>query len=174
MSRWRGGTTQISDELLKHKQQERERKRQETAKFLGPAPRGKKTKTIGDTAFMRTLEQVADMLKSGKWKEAEGKHFVALYADLYFRVYGVMPGDLGPKERVYATKTAGLLLQRSFGGDPEAMAKFLAWTWTREKEREQWRRENSRDGGIIDWRLQFSGKLVSSYRIAEARKAAHR
>lgn len=172
--RHKGGASVVSLTVLEERKREREDARRAVLEFAGEPKARKKNKTIGDAVFMKTLEQVGEMLKSGKWAEATGRHFVALYADLYFRVYGLLPEDLGPKERVFASKLASTMLSKQFQDDREAMSKFMAWTWTEEKRREQWRRENNRDGGIIDWRYQFSAKLVQSYRMAQARKAAGR
>ena len=170
--RVKGGARVVSLTELEERRREREEARRAAAEFAGEAKsKARKSKTVGDAAFMRTLEEVGQMLKEGKWQNARGMHFVALYADLYFRVYGVLPEDLGPKERVFAAKLAGTMLTKQFQDDRDKMAKFIAWTWTREKKNEQWRRENNRDGGIIDWRLQFSAKLVAGYRVACARKA---
>lgn len=172
--RVKGGARVVSLTELEERRREREDARRGAAEFAGEAKqsKGRKSKTIGDAAFMKVLEQVGEMLRDGKWQSARGMHFVALYTDLYFRVYGLLPADLGPKERVFAAKLANTMLTKQFQDDRDAMAKFIAWTWTREKEREQWRRENSKDGGIIEWRFQFSAKLVQSYRVACARKAA--
>lgn len=172
--RVKGGVRPITLTELEERRREREDARRASSEWVGEPKGRKKSKTIGDSVFMKTLEQVGEMLKTGTWKEATGRHFVALYADLYFRVYGMLPGDLGPKERVFATKLANTMLSKQFQDDRDEMAKFLAWTWTKEKETEKWRRENNRDGGIIDWRIQFSAKLVQSYRMACARKAAGR
>lgn len=170
--RAKGGVRIVSLTELEERKREREDARRAVVEFAGEAKaKGRKSKTIGDAAFMKTLEQVGEMLKEGKWSDAQGKHFVALYADLYFRVYGMLPADLGPKERVFASKLASTMLSKQFLNDCQEMSKFMAWTWTEEKRREQWRRENHRDGGIIDWRYQFSAKLVQSYRMACARKA---
>lgn len=173
--RVKGGARVVSLTELEERRREREDARRGALEFAGePKKGGRKSKTIGDAAFMKALEQVGEMLKLGQWQSARGMHFVALYADLYYRVYGMLPADLGPKERVFAAKLAGTMLSKQFQDDRDAMAKFLAWTWTKEKETEKWRRENNRDGGIIDWRIQFSAKLVQSYRMACARKAAGR
>lgn len=134
----------------------------------------KNGKTIPDALFERKLEEVGRMLRDGKWEEATPIHFVALYVDLFYRVYGTLPLDLGPKDRVLACKIAGSMLQRNFGGDRLKMSRFMAWTWTTEKQTEAWRRENGRDGGMIGWQYQFSNKLMTKYRVAEARKSAHR
>jgi len=175
--RVKGGIDRVVSltELEERKERDRQESRRLLEAFTGsPKKSAKKSKTIGDAAFMKTLEQVGEMLKTDKWGEATGRHFVALYADLYFRVYGFLPADLGPKERVYATKLAGTMLTRQFSDDRSEMAKFMAWTWTRERETEKWRRENGREGGIIEWQHQFSAKLVQRYRMACARKAAGR
>ena len=164
----------VSLVVIEERRREREDARRAALEFAGEPKGKKKSKTIGDSAFMKTLEEVGVMLKEDRWSNAQGRHFVALYADLYFRVYGMLPADLGPKERVFATKLANTVLEKQFTGNRAEMAKFMAWTWTREKEREKWRRENGRDGGIIDWRFQFAAKLVQSYRMANARTSARR
>lgn len=112
------------------------------------------------------------MLATNSFEKAQGKHFVAIYADLHFRVYGVAPGDLGARERTFAAKLAGNMLAKYFDGDRSRFACFVAWTWSREREREKWRRENGRDGSRIDWRLQFNPKLLTDFRISEERKKA--
>lgn len=129
---------------------------------------------ISDEAFLAMLDEVNVMLKEGKWQEAEPKHFVALYADLHFRVYGVEACELGPKERVFAAKLAGDMLRDDFAGDRSEFAKFVSWAWTREKSREEWRRTNHKEGGRVSWRLQFSRSLLTDFRIDEARKKAAR
>ena len=133
----------------------------------------KKSSGIGDRAFLKCLDEVAGMLADGQWSKAKGRHFVALYADLHTRIYGVEPIDLGPKERMFASRMADMLLEKQFEGDPDRMAKFIAWTWSREKEREAWRRRtpSSTSGYRIDWRLQFGPRLLVDFRISESRAA---
>jgi hypothetical protein len=140
------------------------------ARWVGPKPK-KRQATVSDNAFVKDLELAEKMLEAGEWSKATGRLFVALYADLHFRVYGVAPVDLGPRERVFAARAATVMLERTFA-DAAEMARFVAWTWSRERERENWRRENGKDGGRIDWRLQFGNKLVPEFRISEARKKA--
>ena len=147
------------------------------ADFLGPkkdpAKKKRELKGIGDAAFSKLLEETAGMLERGEWSEAKGKHFVALFAELHFRVYGVACDELGPKERVFATKLANDMLANEFEGKPEEMARFVAWLWSREKGREEWRRENRRSGSRITWRTQFGVRAVlTDYRIDQARRAA--
>ncbi len=145
--------------------------RDEVSAFVGKAPKKRVSGAgLSDKRFLKLLDEVEAFLAAGSWKGAEGKHFVALYADLHFRVYGIAPADLAPKERLYASGMAKSLLAKEFGGDRDEMSRFVAWTWTREKERERWRRENGRDGQRIDWRLQFGTRLLVDFRLAEARR----
>jgi hypothetical protein len=131
--------------------------------------KGKGVKGISDERFIALLDEVKSMLAGGTFATATGPHFVALYADLHFRVYGVEAVDLGPKERVYASKLAGDLLEKDFRGSRDDMARFVSWTWTREKSREQWRRDHARSGGRVSWRFQFGRELLTDFRIADAR-----
>ncbi len=131
----------------------------------------KRKKGIGNAAFVRTLDEATAMLKDGDWASAKPSHFVALYADLHFRVYGVEASELGSKERVYAAGMATKLLAEEFGNDRNEMAKYVAWTWSREKGREKWRRETGNHGGRVTWQLQFGkGKFLTEFRLEEARK----
>lgn len=133
-------------------------------------PRVMKTKSISDGPWEKARRQAAEMIRSGHWEDAIPRHFVAAYAILHEMVYGVAPAELTPVSRLRAARTASLCLQREFGDDAAEMADFLRWTWTREREREKWRRANGREGGRIGVYLQF-GALVTDYRLAIARKA---
>lgn len=164
----------------------------ETVK-VEPTPEPEKPKTIGDAAFWvggfdkpkpkprmrgmgadalaKAFAELEEMLKAGQIAKATGRHFVALYADLYCRVYEVPPEDLGSKERVYAAKLANDMLAKDFGGDAEKFADFVGWTWTREKGREDWRREYGRKGSRISWRVQFSQRsLFAEYQLDKHRE----
>lgn len=148
----------------------------EAIKSAADASQRKKTRSVrgvSDAAFLERLDELKDMLARARFDEASGIHFVALYADLHFRVYKVEAGDLAQKERVYATKLAEGMLARDFGGDRAKMAEFVSWTWSRENGREAWRRETKNAGGRITWRAQFGkSSLLTDYRIDQARKKA--
>lgn len=140
-----------------------------------PKARKKGVKGISDARFLEVLDEVKEKLAAGAWGTATGIHFVALFADLYFRVYQVAPDDLSrPPERAFATKLANDMLRGDFAGDADAMAKFVAWTWTRERRTEAWRREDpvARSGRRLSWRVQFSRAILSDFRVAEARAKA--
>jgi hypothetical protein len=147
--------------------------RLEVEKFLGPkkAPKKKSApRGMSDKAFAKVIDEATEFLAKGTWEKAEPKHFVAIYADLHFKVYGAPPGELGSRERAYAATMAKKMLDSEFGGDRIAMSKFVAWTWTREKETEQWRRRTGNPGRRIDWRLQFGGRLLTDFRVDENRR----
>lgn len=129
----------------------------------------RRSKTISDSVFARVRVGVERMIKSGDWSDATPRDFVALYAMLHNRVYGVEPEDLTSSTRLYAASLAHKLLDRSFGGDQGEFAGFIRWVWIREEGREKWRRQNNVSGGRISWRLQFNGALVADWRIDRVR-----
>jgi len=131
-----------------------------------PRPR-----TIAQGAMVRARGEAAAMMRSGDWAEAMGRHYLALYLILHERVYGVDAG-LTEEECFEAATMANHLLESDFDEDPGALVRFVAWTWSREQEREEWRRKNHRDGGAVGWRLQFSGRLLRDYRLAARRHGA--
>lgn len=149
-----GGGVGIDDSWLKSKLT-RERK---------PRPR-----TITEGAMERARRESAEMMRSGDWSEAMGRHFLALYLVLHARVYGVEAG-LTEDEYFEGATAAAKLLEGEFDEDPGALVRFVAWTWEREREREEWRRKNGKGGGSVGWRLQFSGRLLTDYRLALRRR----
>ncbi len=129
----------------------------------------KRTKTINNSTFKRVCEETTEFVKSRDWSTATARHFVALYSLLHFRVYGVECLELGPTDRLRAAGAAGRMLKAHFDNDAEEMAAFMHWVWTREQAREQWRRENGGEGGRIGWLFQFNGKMLTDYKLAQAR-----
>lgn len=151
---------------------EAEKVRRKTAELVGAPSKKKSYSGMSDRLLLKLLDEVNAMLREGKWSEATAKHFVALYADLHFRVYGIEPADLDPKQRLAAVSMASSMMQNEFGGSAIEMAEFVRWAWSREKERETWRRENGRQGSRLTWRFQFGRSLLTDYRLERARKAA--
>lgn len=144
-----------------------------TEDLLGKKPK-KRSAGISDRVFLKVLDEVGTMLADGKWEQATGRHFVALYADLHFRVYGVEAIDLDSKQRLAATSMARSMLAKEFAGSATKMSMFVRWAWSREKGREEWRRANSGKGSRLTWRFQFGRALLTEYRLEEARKATKR
>jgi hypothetical protein len=137
--------------------------------------RSTRSKTISDSAFEKATREMHRMAQSTDWSEATARHMVALYAWLHEKVYGVAPGELTSRERLYAAGAAARMLEKEFDGDPGAMATFVVWTWKREKKTEEWRRANGRtEGRRIGWRLQFNNSLLTDFRIEVKRRVSQR
>lgn len=132
--------------------------------------RKNKPKTIAAAVFGRAVAEVEAMLQTGDWSGAGARHLVALYDRLHTKCYDVAPAELGPSERFHACIAAGNMIRREFEGDVVAAAEFMIWAWERELDREEWRRQNGRDGGRIGVRLMFGGALVTDYRLHLARR----
>lgn len=65
-------------------------------------------------------------------EQAAAKHFVALYAHLFQKVYGVESPTMSPHERVGAAAVASNRLKADFKGDAAEMARYFAFVWDRE------------------------------------------
>jgi hypothetical protein len=123
-----------------------------------------KPKAPSSASMRRETEVAVQAVRSGDWSGARPLTFVALHAWLHERVYGV-PYSPTPDDRLNASRAAGRMLKADFRGDAAEMAAFMRWCWRREREREEWRRQNGRSGGSIGWRLQFGPHLLTDYRI---------
>src|SRR4051812_17759983 len=84
-------------------------------------PKKKRLAGTSDRALLRHLDEVNAILGRQAWAEFRPEHFVALYADLFFRVYGVKDESLTSKERAVARAVAGRMLDQDFGGDRAEM-----------------------------------------------------
>jgi hypothetical protein len=144
----------------------------ELAAFCAPKTARKKSAGVSERSFVAALDEAEAMLNGGRWEEAEPKHFVALYADLHFKVYGVEDVGLGKKERVYATSMARNMLEKDFGGIRGDMADFIAWIWSRERGKEAWARTANVTRGRLTWRAVFARAALTDYRVDKARKKA--
>lgn len=142
---------------------------QKIASTFCPPKEKKRTSTISDALFLKIRAGVERMIRSGDWSKAGPRDFVALYAMLHVKVYGVEPEELTSAARVHATFMAANLFKRSFDQVSSEMAEFLRWVWIREEGREKWRKSQDISGGRISWRLQFNGALVTDWRIERRR-----
>ena len=138
--------------------------------WAGP-PKKKAKRSVSAAVFEKSRHEAEDMIAADDWEGAQARHFVAAYAILHSRVYGVEPAELGPAARVRAAGMALRMLKSEFNDDPVPMAKFFRWAWESEAKQEKWRRKNGRGG---TWRIgvgyMFSGKLLTDYRLDNARK----
>lgn len=140
--------------------------------FAARAPdRPKTIRPVGPALRDRLATEVQNRIRTGDWKGAGPQHLVALYRECHAQVYRVRPLELDDgREFAFASLEAGRMLGRDFGGSVERAIEFVRWTWTREREREEWRIREGKSGSSIGWRLQFSAKLVTQYRVDLARE----
>ena len=144
------------------------------------AERKKRPKTIPDAHWKRALAEAREMAAKESWAGARPIHFVAIHAVLFEEVYEFEPLDLTPATRMAACGMAsalakGLFLYGHEGvNQGEAAARVVAyvrWVWEREREREDWRRRNSRGGQTVGWRLVFGRSLLNEYANDARRKS---
>ena len=141
------------------------------AAFVGERP-AKKRKPISKAQAANARADAKARSLSGDWAGARGLTLVALWEYMHELVYGVAPADLlAPADWLRAAATANRFLDDAFAGDANALVDFMRWTWRREEGREQWRRENGKSGGRIGYRLQFSGSILSDFRVDHARQS---
>ena len=115
-------------------------------------------------------ELAATRAASREWDTAFSQDLVGLYSLLHERVYGVIPDELdGPA--YFAAVAAAARTCTTLGG-AEKVFEFIRWTWKREDQREQKRRDENSGGGRIGWRLQFSPAMITDYRVAQERASA--
>ena len=134
------------------------------------AKKASRPKGSARDAMASAREEAKAMTEGGDWSEAQPRHLVALHSLLHEHVYGVEP-LMTAREHGIATSCAAGMLRYDFEGNVAMMVEFIRWCWRREAEREQWRRQNGRDGGRLDWRRQFTGKgPLTDYRVELARK----
>lgn len=137
--------------------------------FCPPKEKVKRS-TISNRVWMQVLVETQDRIKTGNWDAAIGREFVALFSILHTHVYKVEPADLIAASRYQASGAASQMLKRTFDFDGWEMADFIRWTWMREAGREKWRLSNNVSGGRVSWRLQFSGALLTDWRIESMRR----
>ncbi len=136
--------------------------------FLGPTPR----KRSPGVLRKKHIVEVRERMKRKDWDGMTSGKLVALYWLCHEKVYGVVPVEID-KTTAWETvmKVAGGMVKRHFDDDMERAITFMRWVWTREQEREKWRRDNGRDGQRINWRNQFSQDfLITDWRAAAMRK----
>jgi hypothetical protein len=105
--------------------------------------------------------------KSGDWVGADARTMLGLYAWCHRSVYGIAPVELeGVGEFRIAARAALRVLHERFDDDPAQCAIFIRWSWKREKERAAWASREKKDRNRMGWRLQFSDKQVTDFRVA--------
>lgn len=140
-----------------------------TIAFIGE-PKPKRNKRITRSQMTKWTSEMQDFMQATEWEDAEPKHFVALYAWLYHKVYGFECALLqGGDDAARACGGARRCLSE-FADDATEFASYMRWLWARETAHERYRRDNKQEGRVMSWHLSFSTKMVVEYRIQKARR----
>jgi len=114
---------------------------------------------------LRVVE--ARIRDGGGWTNA--RELVGLYAWCHRSVYKVLPVELeAQNEFSAAARAATSMLHAHFDDDMDAAVAFVKWAWQREKGRADWARREKKDRNRMGWRLQFSPRHVTDYRVAQS------
>lgn len=129
-------------------------------------PGATRAKALPDIeAAMRDAEARA---RTGDWDGADARTILGLYAWCHRSVYGVVPAELeAVGEFRIASRAALRVLHERFDDDAARCAIFVRWSWKREKERAEWAKRERKDRNRMGWRLQFSDRQVTDFRVAE-------
>ena len=143
--------------------------------FIGTPEERAKVKKKKSSPGSRRKEYIAEVEQrviSKDWTGMTAGKLIALYFVCHVKVYGIEPAELNRAATwETAMMAAGGMVRDHFEGDVQVAIKFIRWTWTRENEKEQWRRKNDKGGRRITWVNQFRHDyLVSDWRAEKMRK----
>lgn len=116
------------------------------------------------------IAEAREMMRTGRWEGAQPAHFLAAWAYLHTAVYGVAPPELEREEWAGAVNSVKKLLRDECRGRPEVMVSYVRWFWRREKEREDWRRKNQREGRVVNWRDAFARRRFFSEYVVQLQR----
>lgn len=138
--------------------------------FVG-APKRKSRPSAGQRR-KEHIAEVQDRMQRKDWDGLTPGKLVALYWLCHERVYATAPVEIDKAATwTIVMKHAGTMVQKHFDGDIDRAITFMRWVWTREQEREQWRRANGKGGRRITWQNQFvHDHLISDWRAAAMRR----
>lgn len=142
--------------------------------FVGDrAKRKKRKRRTGPTPsrVKKLRSAVADMLATKDFSSCEVPHVVALFAELHEWCYAVDAPLIG-KDFLGAQSAASKMLREEFDGEMFRLLDYVRWGWKREAERERWRVENGKSGGVLTWRQMFASRtMLTHYKIDLRRKS---
>lgn len=144
------------------------------ANFIGDVHKKRPKKQPG-ARRQEYIADVEDRIKRQDWSNVTVAMLVALYWVCHIKIYGCEPAELDSANTfTNAMKCAGKMVKEQFDGDLQKAVNFMRWVWTRERDREDWRRRNNVAGGRrITWQQQFIYLgLVTDWRAAKARVGA--
>ena len=128
-------------------------------------PRKKRARTIPDGEFGKLRTEAIALASEGRWSGASARHFVAHYAHLHARLYGIEAAELDPATRYKAARLVEHLLDKEFGGDRDLLASFCRWLWTRERSRHEFQKANNRPLTRLTWNAAFSAYKITDWRL---------
>jgi hypothetical protein len=114
----------------------------------------KKPKPVSGEFVREAMSRAQTHARKADWSGANESTVLGLFAWLHEQVYGVDPTQELRTVWVYGIQAVGKLIREEFNSITEVV-EFVRWTWTRERGREKWRRDNGRPGGRVSWRTQF-------------------
>lgn len=131
-------------------------------------------KTAGGSKSRRTelIAEIEQRIAAQDWSNVTPSLLVALYWSCHTKVYGIEPREIDTTSKwVTAVKMASSFIKTQFDDDAQLAVRFMRWLWTREQQREQWRRQNQRSGMRITWYQQFGRyEYVSDWRADKVRR----
>jgi hypothetical protein len=130
---------------------------------LDAMPAKKKRKSSARSTLDKAMAEAELFRTSGNWKNAKGRHFVALFAWLHLMIYETEAIDLlDGKSMLAASSAADKMLRVDFDGEAKRMVEFVSWCWSRERESIK----RNKGGRRLNWRLQFALRnLLVDYRV---------
>lgn len=140
-----------------------------------PRPRRPSVKRKKVSPLTQAIADAETAATSGDWSAATGATLVGLYAYCHREVYGVAPLELDQQAALRAAAKHALdFVVTHFEADFDAAVEFVKWSWMREKGREQWAAREGKERGRMGWRLQFSTRLLTDYRVDMSRRRRRR
>lgn len=141
--------------------------------FLAP-PVKKKRASRRKSTFELAVHAATVSSASGDWDGAKPRTFVGLYAVCHQMVYGIPASELDDDgEMKKAMRVAGKCQRTHFPEDPYGFASFIAWTWERQKKKEDWAITQGHSiSRFTVWR-QFAGAAVTDYRKSVIDRKRH-
>lgn len=115
--------------------------------------------------LLRHINETRVIISNNRWsQDAKPVHLVAMHARLHHWCYGI---DLSiSDDDAMGAISAARKLVKDVGGVDQTL-HYLRWVWRQERDREQWRRDNNHQGGMLTWRQVFvSRDQVTRWRLA--------
>lgn len=129
-----------------------------------------KTRSRPRVGLVKLTNQTKSMMDGDDWSKAQPMHLVGLYIILHKMVYGVAP-TLDAQELAFAKVAAREFMRTKCKGKFDIGLEFMRWVWSRERNREQYRRDKHIDGKVLGWRsiLKYP-EFWTEYRVGQERR----